>query len=59
MPSCGDCEYCKDVVNGKGKCKYEHPDTHFTLAHNKEIRRVNGWPLIDITEEACGRFEAK
>jgi hypothetical protein len=55
MATCEDCIHCKDVVDGKGKCKYEHPETHFTLAGNKEIRRDNGWPIVDITEEGCGR----
>ena len=57
MPICEDCNFLKDVVDGKGKCKYENPDTHFTLADNKEIRRDNGWPTVVVGEEACGRFE--
>ncbi len=56
MATCVDCIHFKDAVAGEGLCKYEHPETHFTMAQNKEIRRDNGWTKTTATNSSCGRF---
>jgi hypothetical protein len=61
MPTCGDCNCLKDIVNGEGYCKKYCAETHFTPdAPNRVIRRDNSWPKVKVTDTACvDDFEQK
>lgn len=54
---CSDCEYCKNQNNGEGVCKFDAPHTNFMVGKKRYIRRDNGWPIVDINAEPCGKFE--
>jgi hypothetical protein len=59
MPTCEDCGACKDIADGKGKCKKHCPESHRFLGGHGEVQKENGWPEVDITATACDEFEAK
>ena len=56
MP-CRDCEYYQPIDELAGRCKYENVERHLipTFDHNYEV--INGWPIVQADEGACGKFE--
>jgi hypothetical protein len=54
--TCDDCTFCKEKSGSQGKCKVGHAETHIAGLGNT-TSRTNGWPIVNLTDEACGQFQ--
>lgn len=51
MSTCADCEFYK-AENGTGRCKYDAAQASPTQPFDTAV-----WPVVDGTDEVCGKFE--
>lgn len=52
---CVECQFHEvKVADISGRCKKDHVERHMS---HRDI--VNGWPLVNPSEKACGQFELR
>lgn len=58
MNICRTCKFVRSFNDDKGRCKVKHAERH--VASNSmmnEVKIVNGWPTVNLDDEACGEWK--
>lgn len=59
MPeTCETCKFVRVMNDGKGKCKKAHAERHVSSnSMMNETEIVNGWPIVNLDDSACGEWK--